>query len=185
MQATQFPNSSTPRRSGQPAWWQHDEPLYTRADVLRDPRVTPVMWTVYSVLSLHAAAPTGKAWPSIATIARIAGCGTSSVARALINLEHLGYVSRHQRKTGKDGTKNMTTMYRLTAAAPETETPPPRPAGPEPLPFPTKERKAAAARAAAPKTPEEHHAATDEERAAITAHLKAWREAHPGTKRRP
>lgn len=59
-----------------------------------DQRLTLGNLRVYACLLSHADRQTGKAWPSLPTIAKKTGCGLRSVVRAVAELESYGLLSK-------------------------------------------------------------------------------------------
>lgn len=98
-----------------------------RLDVLDDTDLPALAKAVYAALASYATAD-GRAWPSVASIARRAGCGTTTVKNELRRLENAGYVVRKRRRM--HGNRRLTTMYYLGDPPPEDGSKSPRPAEP-------------------------------------------------------
>ena len=91
-----------------PKGYIKDRVVHVSHTVLDDERVTATMLAVYVALASFAAYETGKAWPSLTTLASKAGCDRSTVKRQLTLLEEAGFVRRLQRRTGN---RNLSTVY--------------------------------------------------------------------------
>ena len=138
-----------------------------RRDVLEDPELSAVGRMVYVALASYATSD-GKAWPSLASIARRSGLSPSTVARELNALEEKGYIVRRRRSMV--GNKRLTTMYYLGNTPSNRKQPAPRP---EPKPVddnitPHQIREAY-------KTPE-----TDTAVAELVEKFGGWRGSHAG-----
>ena len=100
-----------------------------RRELLEDPELSGVERMVYIAVASYAT-PDGKAWPSLASIAKRSGFSPRTVVRALDSLEAKGLISRSRRPMV--GNRRLTTVYYL-GGPPDSKQPAPRP---EPPPKP-------------------------------------------------
>ena len=100
-------------------------------ELLEDPELSGVERMVRIALASYAT-PDGKAWPSLASIAKRAGFSPRTVVRALDSLEEKGRIFRKRRRMV--GNRRLTTVYYLGGPPPDSKQPAPRPEPKEPKP---------------------------------------------------
>lgn len=76
--------------------------LYWLPTILRDDRLTPIETLLLVAIADHVGAD-DKAWPSIATLARLARCSYATAQRHLTGLVEKGAISRTQRHRADGG----------------------------------------------------------------------------------
>jgi hypothetical protein len=79
--------------------------------VVWDTDIGPANKRLILLALADASSPEGVSWPSMATLARQAGCGLSTARRLVAELEADGYVRRQQRR--EDRERNQSNLYHL------------------------------------------------------------------------
>jgi len=84
--------------------------------VLDDDALTAHDLLVYATIARYADRNTGEAWPSRATVARMARCDVKTVDRAVGRLQAAGFLEKHNRKTVLGNDSNLYIIHEIKAA---------------------------------------------------------------------
>jgi hypothetical protein len=84
--------------------------------VLDDETLTAHDVLVYSTIARYADRNTGEAWPSRATVARMARCDVKTVDRSVGRLQAAGFLEKHNRKTVLGNDSNLYVIHEIKAA---------------------------------------------------------------------
>lgn len=89
--------------------------------VLDDESLTAHDVLVYATIARHADVTTGVAWPSRATVARMARCDIKTVDRSVTRLVAAGFLEKHKRTTDKGDESNVYVVHEIVARQEQLE----------------------------------------------------------------